>query len=101
MGGLLLPNLAFMDAFAPLPPEWTKESVHAQPFGCPACGQGSREATKVWLNRRAPVFTEGRKRKYQEFYQCECGTVWWGWSSDRPPLDLTSTELNDGAEDEG
>ncbi|MGB3786807.1 MAG: hypothetical protein WA949_02270 [Phormidesmis sp.] len=81
-----------MEAFDPTPPDWTKDAVHAQPFGCPSCGAGSTEAQSVWLNRRAPVFTNGRKRKYQEFYQCECGSVWWGWSSDRPPVDLGKGE---------
>ena len=85
-----------MDAFSPFPPDWTKDASHAQPFGCNSCGATSREAQKVWLNRRAPVFTDGRKRKYQEFYQCECGSAWWGWSSDRPPLDS-----NEGSEAEG
>ena len=79
---------ALKNAFSPFPPNWTQNAVHAQPFGCPSCGAGSREAQQVWLNRRAPVFTDNRKRKYQEFYQCECGSAWWGWSSDRPPLDL-------------
>ncbi len=88
-----------MDAFAPFPPSWTKDAVHAQPFGCPACGAGSREAKAVWLNRRAPVYTEGRKRKWQEFYQCECGTVWWGWSSDRPPVKF-GKKSDDAAESE-
>ena len=60
--------------------------------------KGSREAKQVWLNRRAPVFTEGRKRKWQEFYQCECDTVWWGWSSDRPPLDLSKKSDNSDPE---
>ncbi len=81
-----------MEAFDPTPPDWTKDAVHAQPFGCPSCGASSTEAQAVWLNRRAPVFTNGRKRKYQEFYQCECGSVWWGWSSDRPPVDLGKGE---------
>lgn len=81
-----------MDAFSPFPPDWTQKAVHAQPFGCPSCGASSTEAKQVWLNRRAPVFTDGRKRKWQEFYNCECGTVWWGWSSDRPPLDLNKKE---------
>ncbi len=87
-----------MDAFSPFPPTWTKDAVHAQPFGCPACGAGSREAKQVWLNRRAPVFTDGRKRKWQEFYQCECDSVWWAWSSDRPPLDLHEPENPEGGE---
>ncbi|MFK8182374.1 MAG: hypothetical protein AB8B99_03305 [Phormidesmis sp.] len=86
-----------MDAFAPFPPDWIKDAVHAQPFGCPSCGEGSREAKRVWLNRRAPVFTEGRRRKYQEFYECECNTVWWGWSSDRPPLELNRKSSEDEA----
>lgn len=81
-----------MDAFSPFPPDWTKEAVHAQPFGCPNCGEGSREAQAVWLNRRTPVLTDNRRRKYQEFYQCECGFVWWGWSNDRPPVDLGKKE---------
>ena len=85
-----------MDAFAPFPPPWTKDAVHAQPFGCPQCGAGSREAQNVWLNRRAPVFTNGRKRKYQEFYQCECGAAWWGWSCDRPPLELENASEESG-----
>ncbi len=87
-----------MDAFSPFPPTWTKDAVHAQPFGCPKCGAGSREAKQVWLNRRAPVFTDGRKRKWQEFYQCECDSVWWAWSSDRPPLDLHDPENSEGGE---
>ena len=31
-----------------------------------------------------PLASKGR-RKWQEFYQCECDTAWWGWSDDRPP----------------
>jgi hypothetical protein len=73
----------FMDAFAPVPPEWTKSAVHAVDFCCPNCKSQPIEAKNVWLNRRAPVSTNNR-RKYQEFYQCECNTVWWGWSDDRP-----------------
>ncbi|MGB3768345.1 MAG: hypothetical protein WA947_17435 [Phormidesmis sp.] len=75
-----------MDVFSPLPPDWIEDAVHSVPFGCPACGKGRREAQDVWLNRRSPVFTEERKRKLQEFCLCECGTAWWIWSSDRPPL---------------
>ncbi|MFH7030348.1 MAG: hypothetical protein ACHBN1_34585 [Heteroscytonema crispum UTEX LB 1556] len=30
------------------------------------------------------------RRKWQEFYQCHCGTVWWAWSSDRPTTDFKS-----------
>ncbi len=90
-----------MDAFSLFPPDWIKTAVHAQPFGCPVCEKGSREAQRVWLNRRAPVFTDARKRKYQEFYQCECNTVWWAWSSDRPPLEQgkADSELRDHNED--
>ncbi len=89
-----------MDAFSLFPPDWIKNAVHAQPFGCPVCEKGSREAQQVWLNRRAPVFTEARKRKYQEFYQCECNTVWWGWSSDRPPLDLGKSDSEQSEQNE-
>lgn len=42
------------------------------------------EAQAVWINRRAPVYTEDHRRKWQEFYHCSCGTAWWAWSSDRP-----------------
>jgi len=73
-----------MDAFALIPPEWTKSAVHAVDFCCSSCKKTPKEAKKVWLNRRAPVSVEGR-RKWQEFYQCECNTPWWGWSDDRPP----------------
>ena len=41
--------------------------------------------TKAWLNRQAPVMGTNYERKWQEFYQCECETSWWAWSSDRPP----------------
>jgi hypothetical protein len=50
------------------------------------------EAEKVWINRRSPVFTEDHRRKWQEFYQCGCGSVWWAWSSDRPPSDLAKRD---------
>ncbi|KPQ32089.1 MAG: Protein of unknown function DUF82 [Phormidium sp. OSCR] len=74
-----------MDAFAPIAPDWTKPAVHAFDFRCPQCGASSRQAEKVWLNRRAPVYTPDYSRKWQEFYHCSCGCVWWAWSSDRPP----------------
>ncbi|URD50171.1 hypothetical protein [Chroococcidiopsis sp. CCNUC1] len=74
-----------MDAFAPIPPQWTKQATHANEFCCPRCRSGSREAERVWLNRRSPVFTENNRRKWQEFYQCQCSCVWWAWSNDRPP----------------
>ena len=76
-----------MDAFALVPPEWTKSADHALDFCCPNCKTEPAKAQNVWLNRRAPV-SVGNKRKYQEFYQCECGTAWWGWSDDRPPSEL-------------
>lgn len=77
-----------MEAFDPTPPSWTQSAVHAQGFCCPRCRAGSREATKVWINRRSPVLTEDYRKKWQEFYQCECESVWWGWSNERPPSDL-------------
>ncbi|MBW4520465.1 MAG: hypothetical protein KME16_12290 [Scytolyngbya sp. HA4215-MV1] len=77
-----------MDAFAPTPPDWTDSAVHAHEFCCPACRFSSMEAKQVWLNRRSPVFTEDHRRKWQEFYHCQCGCVWWVWSSDRPPSSL-------------
>ncbi|MEH1980200.1 MAG: hypothetical protein V7L27_13160 [Nostoc sp.] len=79
-----------MDAFAPLPPEWTNQAVHGYNFCCPNCHSSSLEAEKVWLNRRSPVLTEDRRRKWQEFYYCHCGSVWWAWSSDRPPKDISN-----------
>ncbi|MGL5079487.1 MAG: hypothetical protein ACRDBG_27120 [Waterburya sp.] len=84
-----------MDAFAIVPPEWTKSAVHAVNFCCPSCKTNSAKAKNVWLNRRAPVIMGDAlyadvfsRRKYQEFYLCECGTSWWGWSDDRPPSEL-------------
>jgi hypothetical protein len=77
----------FMDAFALVPPEWTKSSTHAFDFCCPNCKTASTEAKNVWLNRRAPV-SIGDRRKYQEFYLCECNTSWWGWSDDRLDSEL-------------
>ncbi|MCM0592297.1 MAG: hypothetical protein HEQ35_25595 [Gloeotrichia echinulata IR180] len=78
-----------MDAFAPVPPEWTNQAIHAYKFCCPSCNSSSREAVQVWINRRSPVLTEAHGRKWQEFYNCQCGFVWWAWSSDRPPTDLS------------
>ncbi len=72
-----------MQAFNPTPPEWTKTATHALTLSCPSC-QGSPDvAENVWINRFAPVLSEDYRRKWQEFYQCECGTVWWAWSSER------------------
>lgn len=77
-----------MEAFAFFPPDWTSEAIHAYDFCCPKCHSSSLEATQVWINRRAPVTTENYKRKWQEFYRCQCGCVWWAWSNDRPPTNL-------------
>lgn len=76
-----------MDAFALVPPEWTRSAVHAFDFCCPRCKTPPMQAKNVWLNRRAPV-SLGDRRKYQEFYLCECDISWWGWSDDRPPSEL-------------
>ncbi|MEO0534365.1 MAG: hypothetical protein AAF215_10950 [Cyanobacteria bacterium P01_A01_bin.123] len=74
-----------MEAFSLVPPGWTASAKHAHQFCCPTCGASSQQAKAVWINRRSPVYTEGHRRKWQEFYDCECGTPWWAWSSDRPP----------------
>ncbi|AOY82025.1 MULTISPECIES: hypothetical protein [Moorena] len=81
-----------MDAFAPLPPQWTKSATHALEFCCPSCRASVLEAEKVWINRSSPVMGEDHRRKWQEFYQCQCGYVWWAWSSDRPPSELSNRE---------
>jgi hypothetical protein len=81
-----------MEAFIPIPPEWTNQAIHAHKFCCPNCGASSLEAEKVWINRRSPVLTEERRRKWQEFYNCNCGYVWWAWSSDRPPTNLSKQD---------
>ncbi len=81
-----------MDAFNPTPPEWTKTAIHALQFCCPTCQRTAIQARQVWINRRAPVVAENYRRKWQEFYQCECQTVWWAWSSDRPASDLANRE---------
>lgn len=80
-----------MDAFAPLPPDWTEPAVHALRFCCPTCGEGPEAAQRVWLNRRSPVLTENYRRKWQEFYQCQCGCAWWAWSDERPPSEFGSS----------
>jgi hypothetical protein len=76
-----------MDAFDPTPPQWTEPAIHALSFCCPRCGASSQQANHVWINRRAPVISDDYRRKWQEFYDCECGQAWWAWSSDRPPQD--------------
>lgn len=84
-----------MEAFDPVPPEWTQSAIHAIEFCCPTCRSSSREANLVWLNRRSPVITDDYRRKWQEFYQCQCGRAWWAWSSDRPPSDLAKPDQLD------
>ncbi|MEQ9233871.1 hypothetical protein [Coleofasciculus sp. E2-BRE-01] len=81
-----------MDAFTPFPPQWTKSATHALEFCCPTCHASSMEAQRVWINRQSPVLTEDYRKKWQEFYQCQCGKVWWAWSSDRPPSELTNRD---------
>lgn len=81
-----------LDAFDPTPPDWTCSAVHVLEFCCPVCGSGPKKAQRVWINRRSPVFTEENRRKWQEFYQCSCGSSWWAWSSDRPPADQDQEE---------
>jgi len=81
-----------IDAFDPLSPQWTASAIHAMEFCCPKCQSTCMEAQKVWINRRSPVYTENSKRKWQEFYQCQCGSVWWAWSSDRPPSELAKRD---------
>ncbi|MBD1869673.1 hypothetical protein H6F93_13600 [Leptolyngbya sp. FACHB-671] len=84
-----------MDAFAPIPPDWTNSAVHVHEFSCPTCRTACVEAEKVWINRRSPVFTEEHRKRWQEFYLCTCGVSWWAWSSDRPPTDLKSWDISD------
>ncbi|MBW4575750.1 MAG: hypothetical protein KME08_10745 [Aphanothece sp. CMT-3BRIN-NPC111] len=81
-----------MEAFDLVPPQWTSKAIHAHQFCCPTCQSSCMEATKVWLNRRSPVMTEDYSRKWQEFYQCQCGNVWWAWSNDRPPSELSKRD---------
>ncbi|MEM1427139.1 MAG: hypothetical protein AAGF75_11375, partial [Cyanobacteria bacterium P01_H01_bin.130] len=76
----------------PIAPAWTKSATHAIGFRCPACGETPAKAQRVWLNRRSPVFMENYKRKWQEFYHCECGCAWWGWSNERPPNELAERD---------
>jgi hypothetical protein len=82
-----------MDAFNPTPPTWTKTATHAVEFCCPHCRNSPAQAQQVWINRYAPVINEDYRRKWQEFYKCQCGKVWWGWSSDRPPSELNKRDL--------
>lgn len=87
-----------MEAFSPTPPDWTESAIHASDFCCPACRSDPMTAQRAWINRRAPVYTPDHRRKWQEFYQCECGKAWWAWSSDRPPSNFDTSE---GADDLG
>lgn len=89
-----------MDAFLPIPPDWTQAATHAKTFACPVCQASSLEAQQVWINRRSPVFTYDHRRKWQEFYQCQCGTAWWAWSNDRPPTTLTPLKPPEPPKDE-
>ncbi|MEB3293348.1 MAG: hypothetical protein VKJ24_09315 [Synechococcales bacterium] len=89
-----------MDAFTAMSPDWTATAVHAKAFCCPTCGKSSLEAETAWVNRRSPVYSDDpdprRRRKWQEFYQCGCGCVWWAWSSDRPPTELNPQPAQEG-----
>jgi hypothetical protein len=89
-----------MEAFSPNPPNWTELATHAQGFCCPSCHASSTAATAAWIARRSPVFIENRKRKWQEFYLCECSQAWWGWSDDRTPNEFAErTPYNNSNED--
>ncbi|NJL82998.1 MAG: hypothetical protein HC890_08670 [Chloroflexaceae bacterium] len=79
-----------MDAFSPIPPSWTDKALHAIGFCCPSCRAPAAKAQQVWINRRAPVLGEDHRRKWQEFYYCECQQSWWAWSSDRPPTKVAN-----------
>ena len=81
-----------MNAFSLEPPEWAARAVHAVAFCCPNCKAPAANAEDVWLNRRSPVTGYDLKRKWQEFYLCECQTSWWAWSNDRPPSKETALE---------
>ncbi len=74
-----------MEAFSLIPPDWREIATHAQGFCCPSCHGSSTIATAAWIDRRSPVYVDNRKRKWQEFYLCQCGQAWWGWSNDRAP----------------
>ncbi|GBF82881.1 hypothetical protein [Aphanothece sacrum] len=78
-----------MDAFSLVPPDWSQNAIHGLKFCCPRCHEAASKAQRVWINRRAPVLCEDYRRKWQEFYHCECQQAWWAWNSDRPPSELT------------
>ena len=89
-----------MDAFNPMPPEWVEKATHANGFCCPRCRQTPSKAEAVWINRRSPVYTENHQRKWQEFYQCECQSVWWAWSNDRPPSEFSDRAVLNNYDDD-
>jgi hypothetical protein len=80
-----------IEAFEPTAPSWTNNATHSLQFCCPSCRESAAKSQRVWINRYAPVITEDYQRRWQEFYQCECGKAWWAWSSDRPPSNLKKT----------
>ncbi|ACK71436.1 conserved hypothetical protein [Gloeothece citriformis PCC 7424] len=81
-----------MEAFSPTPPPWLEKAIHATNFCCPRCRASAAKAQRVWINRRAPVLGEDYRRKWQEFYLCECEQAWWAWSSDRPPSEFSKPD---------
>jgi hypothetical protein len=89
------------EAFSPIPPDWIQSAIHAREFTCPHCRATCTVAHQVWINRRSPVYSEDRQRKWQEFYQCQCQCVWWAWSSDRPPSRFQLRENVASAQSEG
>ncbi len=82
-----------MDAFDPISPNWTIAATHAFNFCCPSCKLSPSSAKQVWVNRRSPVYTENQRKKWQEFYHCECGTAWWGWSNERAPSEFAGRNI--------
>jgi hypothetical protein len=88
-----------MEAFSPTPPDWREIATHADGFCCPDCHASSTAATAAWIDRRSPVFIENRKRKWQEFYLCQCGKAWWGWSNDRTPNEFVDRTPYNNNED--
>jgi hypothetical protein len=85
-----------MEAFSPTPPDWREKSTHAAGFCCPSCQASSTAATAAWIDRRSPVFIDNRRRKWQEFYLCECGKSWWGWSNERTPNEFANRAATPG-----
>jgi hypothetical protein len=85
-----------MEAFSPTPPDWREIATHATGFCCPSCHASSTGATAAWIDRRSPVYIENRKRKWQEFYLCQCGKAWWGWSDERTPNEFATRAAAQG-----